>query len=190
MPKVEPEPFFPASQQELEAWLAKHGAAETELWVGAWKVGTGRPSVTWPQIVDACLVHGWIDGIRKSVGEDAWKIRITPRRPKSHWSEINIKRAKALIAESRMAPAGMAAWEARDEEDTRRYSYERETAALAPEDEARFRQQEAAWRYWESCPPSYRRPVTWMIVSAKKPETRARRLEKLIAACAEGRRLI
>ena len=186
---AESEPFFPTSQEELEAWLAAHGATEPELWVGAWKVSTGRPSVTWPQIVDVCLVHGWIDGLRKSLGDDAWKIRLTPRRPKSRWSEINIRRARELIAGERMTPAGLAAWAARDEEDTRRYSYEREIAAFAPEDEARFRAEPEAWRYREACPPSYRRPVTWMIVSAKRPETRAKRLEQVIAACAEGRRL-
>ncbi len=189
MPKAEPEPLYPASQEELEAWLAENGATEPELWVGAWKVATGKPSVTWPQIVDACLLHGWIDGIRKSLGEEAWKIRLTPRRKGSRWSEINIRRAKGLIAEGRMTPAGMAAWEARDPDDERRYAYEREMAVLAPDEETRFRADEAAWAYWESCPPSYRRPILNWITTAKKPETRTKRLETLIATCAEGRRI-
>ena len=189
MAKAEPEPLYPASQQELEAWLAEHGETDPELWVAAWKVATGRPSVTWPQIVDACLMHGWIDGIRKSLGEEAWKIRLTPRRPRSRWSEINIRRAKQLIVEGRMSPAGMKAWEARDPEDERRYAYEREMAKLDPDEEKQFRDNEAAWRHWESCPPSYRRPILNWITTAKKPETRQKRLETLMATCAEGRRI-
>jgi uncharacterized protein YdeI (YjbR/CyaY-like superfamily) len=189
MAKAEPDPLFPASQQELEAWLAKHGGSEPELWVAAWKVHTDRPSVTWPQIVDACLLHGWIDGVRKSLGVEAWKIRLTPRRKGSRWSEINIRRAKALIAEGRMSPAGMAAWEARDPDDERRYAYEREMAVFSPEEERRFRAKPAAWAFWEKTPPSYRRPILNWVTTAKKPETREKRFETLMAACAEGRRI-
>jgi uncharacterized protein YdeI (YjbR/CyaY-like superfamily) len=190
MVKAEPEPFFPTSQQALEGWLAGHGETAPELWVGAWKVSTRKPSVTWPQIVDACLMHGWIDGIRKSLGDNAWKIRLTPRRKGSRWSEINIRRAKELVAEGRMSPAGMKAWEARNPEDKRRYAYEREMAVLAPDEEARFRAGEAAWAFWEKTPPSYRRPILNWITTAKRPETRAKRLETLMTACAEARRLI
>ena len=190
MPKAEPEPLYPASQQELEAWLAENGETEPELWVAAWKVSTGKPSVTWPQIVDACLMHGWIDGIRKSLGDEAWKIRLTPRRKGSRWSEINIKRAKQLIAEGRMSAAGLKAWEARDPEDERRYAYEREMAVFSPGEEARFQADAAAWDFWEKTPPSYRRPILNWVTTAKRPETPEKRLQTLMTACAEARRII
>ena len=106
--------------------------------------------MTWPQIVDACLIHGWIDGVRKTIDETAWKIRLTPRRKGSRWSNINVARAEALTGEGRMTPAGKAAFEARDPEDARRYAYEREMAALAPDEEERFRAKTAAWAFWEA----------------------------------------
>lgn len=173
----------------MRAWFRKHGATERELWVGFWKKETGRASVTWPESVDEALCWGWIDGVRKSIDETAYTIRFTPRKPKSYWSEVNVKRAKALIAESRMAPAGLAAFEARDPARTAEYSFEARHRGLSDADEKAFRRNRAAWAFFEAQPPGYRKLASWWVISAKRDETRARRLATLIADSEAGRRL-
>lgn len=183
------EPTYFATPADFRRWLTKHHASADELWVGYWKKATAVPSVTWPETVDEALCHGWIDGIRKSVDAERYKIRFTPRRPGSHWSAVNLKRVAALIAEGRMRPSGLAAYEARDPEKSGRYSFERKRASLTPAQRERFREQPDAWAFFRAQPPGYRKLATWWVISAKREETRARRLEKLIADSAEGRRL-
>ncbi len=179
--------FFPAPA-DFRAWLEAHHADEDELFVGYHKKGTGRPSITWPESVDEALCVGWIDGIRRRIDDDSYSIRFTPRRPRSIWSAVNIKRAEELIAEGRMSPAGLAAFEARDEDRSAIYSYEqRHAAQLDPEQEARLRANPAAWEWFEGRPPSWRRAAVYWVTSARKPETRERRLAMLIEAAAEGR---
>jgi uncharacterized protein YdeI (YjbR/CyaY-like superfamily) len=176
-----------ATPEEFRAWLEASHGREDELWVGFHRKATGEPSLTWPESVDEALCFGWIDGLRRSVDDRRYRIRFTPRRPKSNWSAVNIQRANALIEEGRMRPAGLAAFEARDDERSRVYSYERENAAFTPEIEKRFRANEPAWSYWKAQPPHYRRAVTHWVVSAKREATRERRMETLIADCAAGR---
>jgi len=182
------EPRFFATAAEFRAWLAAHHADEPELLVGFYKKGSGRPSMTWPESVDEALCFGWIDGIRRRIDDERYSIRFTPRRPRSIWSAVNIRRAGELIAEGRMTPAGLGAFEDRDEERSAIYSYEqRRQAALEPEQERRFRADEAAWQWFQSRPPSWRRAAIYWVTSAKRPETRERRLAALIEAAAAGR---
>ncbi len=182
------DPAFFADAAAFRAWLAEHHAAAEELWVGFWKKGSGRPSITWPESVDQALCFGWIDGVRRSLGEDAYAIRFSPRKPSSAWSEVNIGRARALIEAGLMQPAGLAAF-AGHEGRTNRYSYERERAALAPADEARFQAHASAWTFFQAQPPSYRKSVLHWVTSAKRPETRAQRLDAVVRESAAGRRL-
>jgi uncharacterized protein YdeI (YjbR/CyaY-like superfamily) len=183
------EPVFFDSPAAFRRWLEAHSATETELWAGYYKRATGRPSMTWPESVDQALCYGWIDGLRRSLGEDAYTIRFTPRKRGSNWSAVNIARVGELAALGLMMPAGLAAFAARDDERSRVYSYEREKAALEPEQEGRLRADPDAWRFWEAQQPSYRRVAAWWVVSAKRPETRERRLQQLIAESAAGRRI-
>jgi uncharacterized protein YdeI (YjbR/CyaY-like superfamily) len=182
------EPTFFATPAEFRAWLERHHADRDELLVGFYKKGSGRPSITWPQSVDEALCFGWIDGVRRSLGEDAYTIRFTPRRARSIWSAVNVRRARELIAEGRMTPAGLAAFEARGDDRTAVYSYEqRRAAALEAGQEARFRAVPEAWEWFQARPPSYRRAAIHWVTSAKRPETRERRLQALIDDSAAGR---
>ena len=182
------EPTFFATPADFRAWLERHHADRSELLVGFHKKGSGRPSITWPESVDEALCFGWIDGVRRSLGEEAYTIRFSPRQARSTWSAVNVRRAEDLIAEGRMTPAGLAAFEARSGDRTGVYSYEqRHAAALEPEQEERFRAHAAAWEWFSARPPSYRRAAIHWVTSAKRPETRERRLATLIEDSAAGR---
>ncbi|HUP61252.1 MAG TPA: YdeI/OmpD-associated family protein [Thermoanaerobaculia bacterium] len=151
---------------------------------------TGRPSITWPESVDEALCVGWIDGLRKTIDGESYMIRFTPRKLKSRWSAVNIRRVKELIAEKRMQPAGLALFEHRDEKAAEGYSYERKNATLAPDFEKVFRENADAWSFYEKQAPYYRRVTAHWIMSAKRDETRVKRLEQLIALSAKGKRLL
>ncbi|HEY0594097.1 MAG TPA: YdeI/OmpD-associated family protein [Thermoanaerobaculia bacterium] len=186
-----PSPRFFRTPADFARWLERNHAMKSELWVGFHKKGSGKPSLTWPESVDEALCWGWIDGVRKSLDESSYVIRFTPRKPTSTWSEVNTRRAKELIAEGRMKPAGLRAFEARRPETSGGYSFEqRKNPQLDPELEKRFRANRAAWTFFQAQPPGYRRVTTWWVISAKREATRASRLEKLIAASAAGRRLM
>ena len=179
--------FFP-TESDFRRWLEANHAAAPELLVGFWKKGSGKPSIDWPQARDQALCFGWIDGIRKSLGDDAYTIRFTPRRKGSIWSKVNVERFSALKAAGVMTQAGEAAYE-RDKHKSGVYSYEKPVAFLTAEEEALFRRDKVAWGDWEKRPASYRRSALGWITTAKKPETRAKRLAELIQCSAEGRRL-
>ena len=180
--------YFP-TPDDFRKWLAEHAASAEELWVGFYKRASGRPSITWPESVDEALCYGWIDGIRKTLDENRYTIRFTPRRPGSNWSAVNIRRAGELIQAGRMLPAGLEEFEKRKEEEARRYSYERKTAKLSPEYEKKVKAVPKAWDFWRAQPPWYQRTVSWWVMSAKQEETRLRRLKRLIADSARGRRV-
>jgi uncharacterized protein YdeI (YjbR/CyaY-like superfamily) len=183
-------PRFFAIPDHFRAWLEKHHTGAAELWVGFYKRDTGKASITWPQSVDEALCFGWIDGVRKSLGDESYVIRFTPRRPTGKWSTVNTRRIAELIAQGRVAPAGLAAFARRDAAKSGVYAYEqRYTAKLEPEQERRFRANRKAWSYFESEAPWYRRTVTHWVVSAKREETRERRLATLIDCSARGRRI-
>jgi uncharacterized protein YdeI (YjbR/CyaY-like superfamily) len=182
------EPAFFATPDEFRAWLDAHHATETEVLVGFHKKGSGRPSITWPESVDQALCFGWIDGVRRRIDDDSYSIRFTPRKPRSIWSAINVKRFGELTELGLVRPAGIAAFERRSEERTGIYSYERrEAAQLEPAMAERFRADARAWTWFEAQPPWYRRTATHWVMSAKKPDTRERRLDRLIADSAAGR---
>jgi uncharacterized protein YdeI (YjbR/CyaY-like superfamily) len=185
---VAAEPTFFATPDEFRAWLDKHHATEPELLVGFHKTGSGRPSITWPESVDQALCFGWIDGVRRRIDDDSYSIRFTPRKPRSTWSAINVKRFGELTELGLVRPAGVAAFERRSEARTGIYSYERrEPAELDPAMTERFRANARAWTWFEAQPPWYRRTATHWVISAKKAETRERRLQRLIDDSAAGR---
>jgi uncharacterized protein YdeI (YjbR/CyaY-like superfamily) len=128
----EPLPQFFASPNAWRAWLDKNHAADQELWVGFYKRDSGRPSITWPEAVDGALCFGWIDGVRKNIDAVSYKIRFTPRKRRSIWSAINIKRARELSELGLMHAAGLAAFERRDGDRSAIYAYEQRKAATLP----------------------------------------------------------
>ena len=174
----------------MRDWLdANHGTA-AELWVGYHKKATGRPSLTWSEAVDEALCYGWIDGVRYSVDAERFTQRFTPRRKGSTWSAVNIAKVRELTAQGRMRLPGIEAFEARSDEKSVIYSHEnRHQAAFSAEDEARFRANPVAWKWFSGQPPSYRTMATWFVVSAKRAATRERRLATLIEDSAGERRI-
>ena len=182
-------PVFFKTPSEFRAWLERNHATRDELFVGFYKKASGKPSITWPEAVDQALCFGWIDGVRRSIDEISYMNRFTPRRARSVWSAVNIERAKELKRRGLMTPAGLAAFERRSEEKSRIYSYERKNARLDPASEKAFRADKKAWAFFESQAPSYRKAAIWWVISAKKEETRQRRLATLIADSNEGRQL-
>jgi uncharacterized protein YdeI (YjbR/CyaY-like superfamily) len=183
------EAIFFGSPAEFRAWLEKHHETATEVWVGFWKKATGKPTMTWSEAVDEALCFGWIDGKLQRIDERRHRQRFTPRRPKSNWSEVNIAKVAELRKQGRMTSAGEAAFAARRSEPAP-YSYERRhEAAFDTEQEAAFRADDAAWAWFGEQSPSYRALATFWVVSAKRPDTRARRLATLVECSREGRRV-
>lgn len=174
---------------ELRKWFEKNHDKVTEQWVGFYKKGSGKPSITWPESVDQALCFGWIDGVRKSIDDESYKIRFTPRKTKSIWSAVNIKRAGDLKELGLMHANGLNAFENRDEKLAQRYAYEQESVGLDPVYEKKLQKNKKAWEFFQSQPPSYRKVAIWWIVRAKQEETRLRRLETLITDSAAGRRI-
>jgi len=170
-------------------WLEANHAKSKELWVGFYKKNSGKSSITWPQSVDEALCFGWIDGIRKRIDETSYMIRFTPRKASSVWSAVNIRNAEKLIKEKRMQPAGLQAFAARKEYRSGIYSYEQRSPELEDKYVRKLKRNRAAWKFFQAQPPSYRKMMNWYIVSAKQEETRLKRLDKLIEASAQGRRL-
>ena len=183
-------PTFFRSPAAFRAWLRRHAVSAAELLVGFHKKASGTPSLTWREAVDEALCFGWIDGVRRSLGAEAYTVRFTPRKPGSIWSRVNVARVEALAAAGRMTAAGRAAFESRRASRTGVYSFERERAAELTPDLARaLRANARAAAFFGAVPPSYRRKVLHWITSAKQPATRAKRQARLIASCAAGRRL-
>ena len=185
---MQAEPVFFATEADFRRWLEAHHATAPELLVGFWKKASGKPSIDWPQARDQALCFGWIDGVRRSLGEEAYTIRFTPRRKGSIWSKVNVERFATLTAAGQMTPAGVRAYE-ENKGKTGLYSYERALAALEPEQEALFRENRAAWADWEKRPAGYRKVVLHWVTSAKRPETRAKRLAILIDSSARGEKI-
>ena len=181
-------PIYFESPAAFGAWLEEHHETATEVWVGYWKKATGKPSLVWSEAVDEAVCFGWIDGVARSVDDERYAQRFTPRKNVSNWSAVNIKKAERLRNEGRMRPAGEAAFALRRDDKTAIYSYEqRSNPQLEPAEQALLEADAAAWAFFSAKPPSYRKPALWWVISAKKPETRARRLATLIADSAAGR---
>jgi uncharacterized protein YdeI (YjbR/CyaY-like superfamily) len=182
-------PIFFKGPEEYRAWLEKNHDSATELWIGFWKKSTGKPTMTWQETVDESLCFGWIDGIRKTIDADSYKQRVTPRRPMSMWSQINVKRVGELTAQGRMRPTGLAAFQKRNPDKTYSGTAGLDRVPLGQAQESQLRRNRKAAAFWDSQPPGYRRLAGWFVMSAKKEETRQRRLETLIRDSAAGRRL-
>ena len=183
-------PKFFRTATDFGTWLEKNHATATELWVGFYTKNSGKPSITWPESVDQALCFGWIDGIRKRVDEISYQIRFTPRRRGSIWSAINIKRAEELVRQKQMRSSGLKAFAARIENKSGIYSYEQRSTELQQPYAKLLKKNKAAWNFFGTQSPSYRKMVGWWIISAKKEETRMARLTKLISESAKGKRLL
>jgi uncharacterized protein YdeI (YjbR/CyaY-like superfamily) len=184
-PKIK---FF-KTPSDFRKWLEAHYSSQSELWVGFYKRDSGKASITWPQSVDEALCFGWIDGIRKSIDDVSYKIRFTPRKQRSTWSAVNIKRVGELSEQGLMREEGVKAFEARQENRSGIYSYEQRSPELPEQYAKKLKKNTAAWKFFQAQPPSYRKAVNWWVVSAKQEETRLKRLHKLIEDSAAGQRI-
>lgn len=183
-------PKFFATPKAFRTWLRANAAKSTELLVGFHKLDSGIPSITWSASVEEALCFGWIDGVRKRIDDDTYSIRFTPRKPTSIWSNINIAKFKQLEADGRMTPAGAKAFAHRKEEKSGIYAFEQlDTAELSAAELRDFKRNKAAWKFFEATPPGYKKVILHWITTAKREETRAARLAKLVEACAAGERL-
>jgi uncharacterized protein YdeI (YjbR/CyaY-like superfamily) len=185
-------PRFFRTAADFSAWLAKNHAATAELVVGFRKKKAGKASITYPEALDEALIYGWIDGVRRGIDESSYSIRFTPRRPTSIWSAVNIKRVGELTEAGRMQPAGLEAFAKRDPKKSAIYSYERAKAAEMLLDDvalSSIKADKKAWAFFDAQAPWYKRTCAHWIVSAKRPETRAKRLTTLIDCSRKGKRI-
>ncbi len=180
--------FFPI-QSDFRRWLEEYHERETEIIVGYYKVGSGKPSMTWSESVDEALCFGWIDGVRRKVDEESYCIRFTPRKVNSIWSAVNIAKIAELTAKGLMKPKGIAAFERRDEKKSAIYVYENEAKQFSVEFEKRFKANKKAWKFFESQANWYKKQMTSWVMSAKQEATRERRLEKLIGESENEKRV-
>lgn len=181
-------PTFFTTPSEFRAWLEEHHDTAQELLIGFYKKSSGKPSITWPESVDEALCFGWIDGVRKGIDDVSYTIRFTPRKPRSTWSAVNVKRATELARLGLMHSAGFKVFEERVEAKSGLYGYEqRQTIELGDAYEQQFRANQKAWDFFQDRPPSYRRAATWWVISAKQEETRLKRLARLIEDSEHGR---
>jgi uncharacterized protein YdeI (YjbR/CyaY-like superfamily) len=182
-------PKFFATPAAWRHWLEKYHGDHKELLVGFYKKASGKSSITWPESVDGALSFGWIDGVRRRIDDVSYTIRFTPRKPRSIWSNVNIKRVEELMKQGLMRPAGIRAYEAREEARSGIYSFEQENIEFEKEQERRFRANADAWKFFQAQTAGYRRLVTWRVISAKREETRIKRLDRLIEESGQGRRI-
>jgi uncharacterized protein YdeI (YjbR/CyaY-like superfamily) len=180
--------FF-QSASDFREWLLSNHDKVRELWVGFYKKKSGKIGISYPEAVDEALCFGWIDGIKKAVDDVSYTNRFTPRKPKSFWSAVNIKRVRELTDLRRMTAPGLKAFAGRDEQKAMQYSYERSTCELKGGYEKQFRGNAKAWEFFQAQPPGYRRTASWWVISAKREETRDKRLATLIETSEHGRRL-
>ena len=181
-------PLFFAEQSQFRKWLEKNHYKETELWVGFYKVGSGKPSITWSQSVDEALCFGWIDGIRKSIDSESYCIRFTPRNPKSIWSAVNIQKAETLIQQGLMQAKGLELYKKSKPDKSAIYSYENKPVNLPPDFEQLFKANQNAWDFFSKQSLSYQRTIYYWILSAKQLPTRLSRLNKVISESEESKR--
>jgi uncharacterized protein YdeI (YjbR/CyaY-like superfamily) len=177
--------FF-TNQSEFRKWLNRNHGKADELWVGYYKKGTGIPSLSWPESVDEALRYGWIDGLRKSIDEESYRIRFTPRRSGSTWSDVNIKRAKELKKQGKLKPAGIRAFENRKRTTGLNPSGSK-SMDLSRQFEDKLKSNKKAWEYFSALAPSFRNLSIGWVMSAKKEETRLRRFGILIESSEKGR---
>jgi uncharacterized protein YdeI (YjbR/CyaY-like superfamily) len=183
------QPKFFTTPEQFRQWLEKNHDSATELLIGFHKKASGKKSITYAEALDEALCFGWIDGVRKSLNETSYVQRFTPRKPRSIWSNINVNHVERLKKAGRMHPAGLDAYARRDPERTGIYSFENRPRELDPEYEKMFRQNKAAWKFFQEQPSGYKRLLIFRTMSAKKEETRLRRLKQLIEYSERGERM-
>ncbi len=179
-------PIFFSKQSDLRKWFTKNHKKETELHVGFYKVGSGKPSITWPQSVDEALCFGWIDGVGRSIDKESYQVRFTPRKPGSIWSAININKVELLIKQGLMKPEGLAAFEKRKEERSRVYTHENEAMKFSAPFLKQFKANKKAWAWFQLLAPSYKKLSTNWVMGAKQEATKIKRLNQLIAESEKG----
>lgn len=172
--------LFFETPEDFRHWLMANHDKVSEQWVGYYKKSTGRPSIDWPQSVDQALCFGWIDGVRRSIDEVSYKVRFTPRKPKSHWSRVNIDKVTALKKAGLMTKAGLDAFARMDPKNSEQASFEQKHVELTGDLKAVFRKNKTAWKNYEAMTPGYRKQSAWYVISAKQQATRLRRLDILI----------
>ncbi|MFZ1520371.1 MAG: YdeI/OmpD-associated family protein, partial [Ignavibacteriaceae bacterium] len=180
--------FFP-TQKDLRKWFEKNHKKEKEIFIGYYKVSTGKLTVSWSQSVDEALCFGWIDGIRKSIDEESYCNRFTPRNPKSNWSAVNIKKVEELTKLGLMKPEGLNAFGFRKVEKSKIYAYENPKVEFDKSFEKLFKSNKKAWAFYQTTSPTYRKVTTRWVMSAKQDTTRLKRLNELITDCAAGRNI-
>jgi uncharacterized protein YdeI (YjbR/CyaY-like superfamily) len=183
------EPIFFRSPADFREWLQVNAHLEKELLVGFHKVGSGKPSMTWPESVDEALCFGWIDGVRKTIDHESYTIRFTPRKATSIWSAVNIKKVAELTAKGLMQPAGIAAFAKRDENRSAIYSFENEAAVLTPAYEQIFQASPKAWDFFLKQAPWYKKRSIYHIMTAKQEKTQLSRLQTLIDVSENEKRI-
>ena len=182
-------PIFFETASAFRNWLEQHHARSDSVWVGYYKKDSGKPGITWSESVDEALCYGWIDGIRQGIDALSYRIRFTPRKPGSIWSSVNIRRAQTLIEQGRMQRTGLKAYEVRKENKIGIYSYEQRSVDLPEPYSSLLKKNKRAWNFFRTQSASYRKAIHWWVISAKREETRLKRLEKLIASSIQGRRV-
>ncbi len=187
---MKPEAQFFETSAAFRAWLRHNHRKADEIHVGYFKKHTSKPSITWPESVTEALCYGWIDGIRRRLDDERYIIRFTPRRPRSKWSAVNVRLVAELEASGKMTQAGRAAFESRTDPNSKGYTYERMEAMLDKASLCTFKQNRAAWTYFEAQPQGYRKKMIGWVMSAKREETKYRRLDQLIRGSAAQKRLI
>ncbi|MCX5524946.1 YdeI/OmpD-associated family protein [Streptomyces bobili] len=178
------EPIFFSSPEEFRAWLEEQHATASECQVGMWKKDSGKPTLSWSEAVDQALCYGWIDGRQNPIDDFSWTIRFSPRRPRSNWSLVNLRKIEELTAQGLMRPAGITVFEARDRDREENPASEFDAAQLA-----RFQAEPKAWEWFSAQAPSYRKQAIHHVTGAKRPETRERRMDQLIADSLQAVRL-
>lgn len=186
---TEVQPTFFATQLDFRKWLEDNYDKSIELFVGFYKVGSGKLSMTWSQSVDQAICFGWIDGLRKSIDKDSYYIRFTPRRPKSIWSAVNIEKVEELTKQGLMKPSGLAIYNLREESKTKIYAYEKESVRFSEDFEAKFKSNKKAWDFFQSLSPSYQKPAINWVMSAKQENISIKRLNELITDSEAGRKI-
>lgn len=178
--------LFFKTRSDLRKWFEENHETEKELFLGYYKVHTKKPSVTWSQSVDEAICFGWIDGIRRSINEESYHIRFTPRNPKSLWSAINIEKFKKLKKLGLIKQKGIDSFSKKKEEKSRIYSYERKNVELSEVFEEKIKQNKTAWEYFNNLAPSYKKMSIQWVMSAKRVDTQLKRLNILIESSAQN----
>ena len=182
-------PIFFKKPSHLRKWFEKNAETATQLLVGFYKIGSGKPSINWSQSVDEALCFGWIDSVRNTIDDESYCIRFTPRKTKSIWSAVNIKKVEELKKLGLIKPKGLELFNNKDENKLNTYSFERSVVELSREFEKKFKTNKKAWKFFQQMVPSYKKPAINWVMSAKQEATKLSRLATLIKDSEEEKKI-